>query len=81
MDSVEHFLIESERSLKLGGKLHVNVPHFKNPSAYRLTHRHLFCWSYWSAFPWERGFGVKSLSLTFDIYRGDRAFQPASKNK
>ena len=51
MDSIEHFLMESERSLRRGGKLHVNVPHFKNPSAYRLTHRHLFSWGYWSAFP------------------------------
>ncbi len=49
--SVEHFLAESERVLKPGGTLEIWVPHFKNPSAYRVTHRHLLSWSYFDAYP------------------------------
>jgi predicted SAM-dependent methyltransferase len=51
MASVEHFLGEAARVLKAGARLHINVPHFRNPSAHRLTHHHLFSWSYWAAFP------------------------------
>ncbi len=50
-ESVEHFLAECARVLKPGGILELWVPHFKNPSAYRLTHRHFFSWSYFDVFP------------------------------
>jgi predicted SAM-dependent methyltransferase len=42
VESAEHFLAESARVLKVGGTLTLWVPHYKNPSAYRLTHRRLF---------------------------------------
>jgi len=51
VDSVGHFLLECARVLKRGGIAEVVVPHFKNPSAYRLTHRHYFSWSYFNSFP------------------------------
>ena len=51
LGSVEHFLQECARTLKPGGVLEINVPHFRNPSAYRLTHRHYFSWSYFDVFP------------------------------
>jgi predicted SAM-dependent methyltransferase len=49
--SAEHFLAESARALKPGGTLSIWVPHFKNPSAYRLTHRLLLSWSFFDAYP------------------------------
>lgn len=49
--STEHFLRETSRALRPGGTLEIWVPHFKNPSAYRITHRHLFSWSCFNAFP------------------------------
>ena len=49
--SVEHFLAESSRVLRPGGILEIWVPHFKNPSAYRVTHRHRFSWSYFNVYP------------------------------
>jgi predicted SAM-dependent methyltransferase len=52
LDSVEHFLSEASRVLKpQNGTLEIHVPHFKNPSAYRVTHKHYFSWSYWNVFP------------------------------
>ena len=58
--SIEHFLGESARLLKPGGILEVWVPHFKNPSAYRVTHKHWMSWSYFSVYP-EPHDAVKSL--------------------
>jgi predicted SAM-dependent methyltransferase len=51
MPSAEHFLKEASRILKKGGILEIWVPHFKNPSAYRLTHLRLCSWSYFDIFP------------------------------
>ena len=51
VDSTEHFLLEAERVLQTKGALEVRVPHFKNPSAYRFTHRHYFSYSLFSHFP------------------------------
>ena len=50
-DSVEHFLSEAARVLRPRGMLEVWIPHYKNPSAYRLTHRHWFSWSYFDVYP------------------------------
>jgi predicted SAM-dependent methyltransferase len=49
--SAEHFLAEAARILEPGGTLDIWVPHYKNPSAYRLTHVRLCAWSYFDAFP------------------------------
>jgi predicted SAM-dependent methyltransferase len=51
LDSIEAFLTEAARVLVPGGTLEIQVPHFRAPSAYRLTHRHLFSWSYFDVFP------------------------------
>lgn len=42
---------EAARVLRHGGKLTIWVPHYKNPSAYRMTHKRLLSWSYFNAFP------------------------------
>jgi len=51
VDSAEHFLGEVARVLRAGGTLTIWVPHYKNPSAYRMTHKRLLAWSYFNAFP------------------------------
>ncbi|GEM_PF-6809020 len=51
LNDLFHFFSESARILKPGGKLVIHVPHFKAPSAYKMTHRHLFSWSYFQDFP------------------------------
>ena len=51
VDSAEHFLKEAARVLKPGGTLHMLVPHYKNPSAYRMSHKRLLSWSYFNVFP------------------------------
>ncbi|MBS0168633.1 MAG: methyltransferase domain-containing protein [Nitrospira sp.] len=51
VDSAEHFLGEVARVLHAGGRLTIWVPHYKNPSAYRMTHKRLLSWSYFNAFP------------------------------
>lgn len=51
LDSVEDFLENAERVLKKGGTLEIKVPHFKNPSAYRVTHKHYFSYSLFHTFP------------------------------
>lgn len=51
MESTEHFLREAARVLKVHGRLEIWVPHFKNPSAYRITHRTYYSWSLFNAFP------------------------------
>jgi predicted SAM-dependent methyltransferase len=51
VESAEHFLSEAARVLHVGGTLRIWVPHYKNPSAYRMTHRRLLSWSYFDAFP------------------------------
>ncbi len=51
MDSPEHFLEQAARVLKVGGKVEIWVPHFKNPSAYRITHRTYYAWSLFDAYP------------------------------
>jgi len=49
--SLEHFLKNASRILADGGTLEIQVPHFKNPSAYRFTHKHFFSHSMFSIFP------------------------------
>jgi predicted SAM-dependent methyltransferase len=51
VESAEHFLSEAARALQPGGTLTIWVPHYKNPSAYRMTHRRFLSWSYFDAFP------------------------------
>jgi predicted SAM-dependent methyltransferase len=51
MESTEHFLREAARILRPGGRLELWVPHFRNPSAYRLTHRSYYSWSLFNVFP------------------------------
>ena len=64
MDSTEHFLEQAARVLKPGGKLEIWVPHYKNPSAYRITHRTYYSWSLFNVFP-EPHDRVKSLRLHY----------------
>ncbi len=72
LDSGEHFLYESARLLKLGGTLQIWVPHFKNPSAYRLTHKRLLSWSFFDVFP-EPHDGVQHLLVVSNkIYIGHK---------
>ena len=66
LESAKHFLRECARTLKSGGVLEINVPHLKNPSAYRLTHRHLFSWSYFEIFP-EPHDSVQNLRMTSNL--------------
>jgi len=69
-DSVEHFLREAARVLRPGGTLEIWVPHFKNPSAYRVTHRHWFSWSYFDVYP-EPHDAVQNLEVILNrIYIG-----------
>lgn len=57
MDCLEHvadiefFLSECNRVLKVGGRMGLQVPHFKCPSAYIITHRHYFSWSTFYHYP------------------------------
>ena len=51
MESPAHFLTEAARILTPGGCLELWVPHYKNPSAYRLTHRTYYSWSLFAVFP------------------------------
>jgi predicted SAM-dependent methyltransferase len=70
VESAEHFLEEAARVLKPGGTLQIWVPHYKNPSAYRMTHKRLLSWSYFDAFP-EPHDRVKNLRVASNrIYVG-----------
>ena len=70
VESVEHFLAEAARVLKVGGTLTIWVPHYKNPSAYRMTHRRLLSWSYFDVFP-EPHDAVQNMRVTSNkIYIG-----------
>lgn len=72
VESAEHFLTEAARVLRIGGTLTVWVPHFKNPSAYRMTHKRLLSWSYFDAFP-EPHDTVQNLRVTSNrIYIGHK---------
>jgi predicted SAM-dependent methyltransferase len=51
VESAEHFLSEAARVLRVKGTLKIWVPHYKNPSAYRMTHKRLLSWSYFDVFP------------------------------
>lgn len=51
LNSVQAFLAEASRVLVPGGRLEIQVPHFRCPSAYRLTHLHFFSWSYFDVYP------------------------------
>lgn len=62
VDSAEHFLGQAARVLKPGGTLQIWVPHYKNPSAYRMTHKRLLSWSYFDVFP-EPHDGVQNLKV------------------
>ena len=73
LPSVEHFFRESARILRPGGVLEIWVAHFKNPSAYRVTHHHWFSWSYFDIYP-EPHDDVKDLRiLTNTIYIGRKS--------
>jgi len=50
MPDNQHFL-EAAKVLKVGGKLQIWVPHFKNPSAYCLTHRSFYSWHTFHVYP------------------------------
>ena len=70
VDSAEHFLEEAARVLKRDGILQIWVPHYKNPSAYRMTHKRFLSWSYFDAFP-ERHDRVQNLRVISNkIYIG-----------
>ena len=72
VESAEHFLREAARVLHVGGTLRLWVPHFKNPSAYRITHKRLMSWSYFDAFP-EPHDAVQNLSVISNkIYIGTK---------
>jgi predicted SAM-dependent methyltransferase len=77
--SAEHFLEESARVLKPGGTLSIWVPHYKNPSAYRLTHLRLMSWSFFDVFP-EAHDRVQNLAVISNkLYigrRDSRCFAP-----
>ena len=51
LDSLEHFFKEAARALKPGGKLEIWVPHYKSPSAYKITHKTFLSWSTFDSFP------------------------------
>lgn len=51
VESLEHFLKNASHALKDGGTLEMQVPHFKNPSAYRFSHQHFFSHSMFAIFP------------------------------
>ena len=63
---------EAARLLKRGGILQLWIPHFKNPSAYRLTHKRLLSWNFFDAFPepHDRVQNLKTISNR--IYVGDK---------
>ncbi len=49
--SLEDFFHNASASLAEKGILEIRVPHFKNPSAYRVTHKHFFSYSFFRIFP------------------------------
>ena len=68
--SAEHFMREAARVLQVGGRLTIWVPHYKNPSAYRMTHKRLLSWSYFDVYP-EAHDAVQNLRVTDNkIYIG-----------
>ena len=70
MESPSHFLAEAARLLAPGGCLELWVPHYRNPSAYRLTHRTYYSWSLFDAFPEPRD-AVQNLRVIHNrIYIG-----------
>src|SRR3954447_4585735 len=72
VESAEHFLAEAPRVLRVGGRLKIWVPHFKNPSAYRMTHKRLLSWSYFNVYP-EPHDTVKNLKVVSNkLYIGHR---------
>ena len=72
VNSAEHFLGEAAKVLRAGGTLTIWVPHYKNPSAYRLTHKRLLSWSYFDVFP-EPHDSVQSLRVISNkIYIGHK---------
>lgn len=75
LDSVEFFLAECSRALKKGGRVEIIVPHYRSPSAYRLTHRHYFSWSYFNVFP-EAHDTVQNLKVVSNKLIVERRFFP-----
>lgn len=51
LESAVHFLSECGRILKKGGIAEIIVPHFKNPSAYHITHHQWFSWRGFQRYP------------------------------
>lgn len=51
LQDIELFLSRAWKVLKKGGKLIIEVPHYKAPAAYRITHKHFFSWSTFSIYP------------------------------
>lgn len=72
LDSVENFLQECARVLKNGGIVEIGVPHYKAPSAYKMTHKHYFSWSYWADYP-EPHDKVKNLK----VVSNELVFEPS----
>jgi predicted SAM-dependent methyltransferase len=81
MDSTAHFLTQAAKILQPGGRLELWLPHFKNPSAYRLTHRTYYSWNLWAVFP-EPHDAVQNLKVVSNrIYVGrkeSRALAPVN---
>jgi SAM-dependent methyltransferase len=76
LESPEHFLIEAARVLEVGGTLTIVVPHYKNPSAYRMTHRRFFSWSCFAVFPepFDRIHNLQVVSNKIYIGRKESVF-------
>jgi len=51
MDSLDFFFEQVSRVLKPHGTAEIWVPHFKSPSAYKITHTFFFSWSTFDSFP------------------------------
>ncbi|HIH10118.1 MAG TPA: class I SAM-dependent methyltransferase [Candidatus Diapherotrites archaeon] len=51
LDSLEHFFREVSRILLPNGRAEIWVPHYKSPSAYKMTHNFFFSWSSFNGFP------------------------------
>ncbi|MEM4257195.1 MAG: methyltransferase domain-containing protein [Candidatus Diapherotrites archaeon] len=62
LESLEHFFKECERVLKPKGIVEIRVPHYKSPSAYRMTHKHYFSWNFFNTFP-EPHDNIKKLKV------------------
>lgn len=51
LDNLQHLFGEVKRVLKVGGVFCFEFPHYKAPSAYKISHKNFFSWNTWNAFP------------------------------